>query len=453
MRVHFIAIGGAVMHNLAIALHKMGHNVTGSDDVIFEPSRSRLAKHGLLPEREGWDPERISEKLDVVILGMHARIGNPELERAHELGVNIQSFPEFLYRKVSDKKRIVIGGSHGKTTITAMIMHVLRYHGISFDYMVGSLVDGFDTMVGFREDSEIAVFEGDEYPASALDQRPKFHLYKPHISLISGISWDHINVFPGEQDYLEQFRIFIETTEVGGSLIYFMDDLRLRDIVRTSGRILDYIPYREHPAEIIHGKTYLSAEGNKYPVKIFGHHNMQNISGAMTICEVLGIGNENFYMAIQSFAGAGRRMQVLRETDETTVVLDFAHAPSKVRATVSAMKEQYPDRHLTAVLELHTFSSLSAGFLPRYSDSLSAADTAYVYFNPWTVTRKKLPEISADVILSAFNKHGLRVYSDASSLMNDLIGSEWKQTNLLIMTSGDFDGQDLESLAENIAVK
>ncbi len=450
MRVHFIAIGGAVMHNLAQALQHKGYTVTGSDDEIFEPSKSRLAAAGLLPDRMGWDAKRITPDIDVVILGMHAREGNPELERARELNLNIMSFPEFLYEQTKDKKRIVIGGSHGKTTITSMVMHVLKQQGILFDYMVGSIVEGFETMVGLSQESEIAVFEGDEYLTSALDRRPKFHLYNPHISLISGIAWDHMNVFPEEEDYLEQFRIFIEKTEVGGSLVYCMEDPVLQDLVKSSGRILDYIPYREHPFDNTNGETQLISNGDRYPVGVFGRHNMQNISAARTICELLGIDPESFYKAIASFRGAGRRLQLLGENGKSSVYLDFAHAPSKVMATTNAMKDRYPERHLVAILELHTFSSLNAEFLPRYTESMDPADTAIVYYNPKTVAHKKLPEISPGQVKEAFRKKGLMVYTDADKLMKCLIEDNWTDCNLLIMTSGNFDGQNLESLALSI---
>ncbi len=450
MRVHFIAIGGAVMHNLALALQGKGYRVSGSDDEIFEPSRGRLERGGLLPERTGWDPDRIGPDTDVVILGMHAREDNPELQRARELGIRIQSFPEFLYGQTRDKRRIVIGGSHGKTTITSMIMHVLKYHGIRFDYMVGSQVEGFETMVGLSEESGIAVFEGDEYLTSALDRRPKFHLYRPHISLISGIAWDHMNVFPREEDYLEQFRIFIEKTEVGGSLVYCMEDPVVQDLVKNSGRILDYVPYREHPFDDTSGSTLLIYNGNRFPVSVFGRHNMQNINGARTVCELLGIGHEDFYKAIASFKGAGRRMQLLGENGETAVYLDFAHAPSKVMATTSALKDRYPERHLVAVLELHTFSSLNAGFLPRYADSMDPADTAIVYYNPRTVEHKRLPPISAGQIKEAFRKEGLMVYTDSGRLVDCLSADDWAGCNLLVMTSGNFDEQDLEALAQRI---
>ncbi len=376
MKIHFIAVGGAVMHNMAIALHQKGYEITGSDDEIFEPSRSRLRKYGILPDKRGWNTEKITTDLDGVILGMHARDGNPELEEARKLGLQIQSFPEFLYEQTRDKTRVVIGGSHGKTTITSMIMHVLKFHDLSFDYMVGSIVEGFETMVGLSESSEIAVFEGDEYLSSALDRRPKFHLYKPHVALISGIAWDHMNVFPTYENYLEQFRIFIDKTEVGGTLIYSADDPEVTNLVKSSGRLLDYIPYRVHPNTIREGKTFLLDNEQEISVSVFGQHNMQNINGAKLVCETLGIKNEMFYEAIQNFTGAGKRMQLLQENEQTAIYLDFAHAPSKVRATTSALKEQYPESWLTAVLELHTFSSLNADFLPLYEATMLSADKA-----------------------------------------------------------------------------
>jgi UDP-N-acetylmuramate: L-alanyl-gamma-D-glutamyl-meso-diaminopimelate ligase len=450
MKVHFIAIGGAVMHNLAIALHKKGYRVSGSDDEIFEPSRSRLDRYDLLPEKQGWDPAKITPDLDTIILGMHARDGNPEMEKARQLGLQIQSFPEFLYEQTRDKTRVVIGGSHGKTTITSMIMHVLMFHDVSFDYMVGSIVEGFEIMVGLSESSDMAVFEGDEYLSSALDRRPKFHLYKPHIALISGIAWDHMNVYPTYENYLEQFRIFIDKTEVGGSLIYSADDPEVTNLVKSSDRLLDYIPYREHPNRIKEGKTRLIDDDREHSVSVFGQHNMQNINGAKLVCEMLGINNEMFYDAIQNFTGAGKRMQLLEENDQTAVYLDFAHAPSKVRATTSALKEQYPERWLTAVLELHTFSSLNADFLPLYNAAMMAADKAIVYFNPETVSHKKLPEVSVDQVKDAFNQPDLWVYNDTGKLMQDLLNSDWNRSNLLIMTSGNFDGQDLEAFAKSI---
>ena len=450
MKVHFIAIGGAVMHNLAIALHKKGYQVTGSDDEIFEPSRSRLKQFGLLPENAGWYPDNITADLDVVILGMHARAGNPELDKALDLNIPVRSFPEFLYDQTKDKKRVVIGGSHGKTTITSMVMHVLQFHHEKFDYMVGSQIEGFETMVGLSDNTELAVFEGDEYLTSTLDKRPKFHLYKPHIALISGIAWDHMNVFPSYDDYLDQFKAFIQQIEVGGILIYNSVDKELVEIIKSSGRLLDYIPYNQHPHRIQGNITYLVDGKQEYQVAVFGRHTMENINGARLVCNTLGISDARFYEAIQSFSGAGKRMQLLFENSGTSVYLDFAHAPSKVSATTTALKEQYPDRRLVAVLELHTFSSLNAEFIPLYQNALDKTDVAMVYFNPLTIEHKKLPPLTPDQVQKAFGRSDLLVFDDANKLMRELKRSDWTHTNLLIMTSGNFDGQNLEQLALDI---
>ena len=450
MKVHFIAIGGAVMHNLAIALHKKGCEVTGSDDEIFEPSRSQLEKHGLLPGDTGWNDERITTGLDTVILGMHAREDNPELKKALALGIPVRSFPEYLFEQTKNKKRIAIGGSHGKTTITSMVMHVLRTHDICFDYMVGSQIEGFETMVGLSDESGIAVFEGDEYLSSALDRRPKFHHYKPHIALLSGIAWDHMNVFPEYETYLDQFRIFIEQIEEGGMLIYCLEDPELVKLVRSSDHPLDFVSYRQHPNRIEVGKTFLKVRDTEYQVPVFGKHNMQNISGARLVCNTLGINDELFYKAIQSFPGAQKRMQLLAENQSTSVYLDFAHAPSKVKATSGALKEQFPHRKLVAVLELHTYSSLNAEFIPEYRDSLKTADTAMVYFNPRTIEHKKLPPLTKQEVKKAFGRPDLEVFNDANLLMHELRQRDWNHNNLLIMTSGDFDGQELENFALDI---
>jgi UDP-N-acetylmuramate: L-alanyl-gamma-D-glutamyl-meso-diaminopimelate ligase len=450
MKVHFIAIGGAVMHNLAIALHKKGYVVTGSDDEIFEPSRSRLDRYGLLPDHTGWNADRIIPGLDAVILGMHAREGNPELKKALELGIPVSSFPEYLFGQTKNKKRIVIGGSHGKTTITSMVMHVLKTHHVSLDYMVGSQIEGFETMVGLSDDSGIAVFEGDEYLSSALDRRPKFHLYKPNLALISGIAWDHMNVFPEYETYLEQFRIFIEKIEAGGTLIYCREDPEVASLVKSSRRDLDFIPYGEHPCEIRKERTYLLAGEGDYLVPVFGKHNMQNINGARIVCNKLDINDEMFYKAIQSFPGAKKRMQLLSKNQSTSVYLDFAHAPSKVRATSQAMKEQFPERKLVAVLELHTYSSLNERFIPQYRDSLNAADAAVVYFSNKTLEHKKLPPLTTDQVRTAFGRSDLQVYNEAGMLLRTLRMMDWNNCNLLIMTSGNFNGQDLEGFARGI---
>ncbi|HLN72858.1 MAG TPA: Mur ligase family protein, partial [Prolixibacteraceae bacterium] len=384
MRVHFIAIGGSAMHNLAIALHKKGYHVTGSDDEVFEPSKSRLKKLGLLPEREGWFEENITPELDAVILGMHARQDNPELLRAQELGLKIFSYPEYLYEQTKDKIRVVVGGSHGKTTITSMILHVLGYNGLKFDYMVGAQLEGFDTMVSLSEDAKIAVFEGDEYLSSPIDLRPKFHLYFPNIALLSGIAWDHINVFPTFPFYVEQFQKFVDMIQPNGSLIYYEGDENLRQIAANGREDIDKLPYWSHDSVIENGITYLVTDGKKIKLRIFGEHNLQNISGAQLVCCQLGLTDEQFYSAIAEFKGASRRLEVLAEKEDCVIFNDFAHSPSKLKATTEAVKKQFPDRKLVACLELHTFSSLKKDFLPQYKNCMNAADQAIVYFNPHT---------------------------------------------------------------------
>jgi UDP-N-acetylmuramate: L-alanyl-gamma-D-glutamyl-meso-diaminopimelate ligase len=376
MRVHFIAIGGAVMHNLAITLHRRGYRVTGSDDEIFEPSRSRLASYGLLPDKDGWDIGRITSDIDTIILGMHAKSNNPELIKAQDLGIKIMSFPEYLYDQTKNKKRIVVAGSHGKTTTTAMIMHVFRQNGIRFDYMVGSSVEGYETMVGLSDDSKIAVLEGDEYLTSPIDKRPKFHLYKPDIAVLNGISWDHMNVFPTCENYIEQFKIFVETITRGGTLIYFEEDLEVKKAALSSRQDIIKIPYKIHGH--FQNKTgFFAATHNRViPLKIFGEHNMQNLSAAREACFAAGISEEEFYSAIQSFNGTSKRLQKINENENGVVYLDFAHAPSKVKATVDAIADRYQGRNIIVCLELHTFSSLNIDFLPQYQGTLDQASAA-----------------------------------------------------------------------------
>ena len=382
MKVHFIAIGGAVMHNLAIALHKKGYQVTGSDDEIFEPSLSKLAQYGLLPLKFGWETSRITTDIDTIILGMHAKSDNPELIKAWQLGLKIMSFPEYLYEQTKEKKRIVVAGSHGKTTTTAMIMHVFRFLGIKFDYMVGSRIDGFETMVGLSDDAEIAVFEGDEYLTSALDKRPKFHLYMPDIAILNGIAWDHMNVFPTFENYIEQFRVFTEKISDGGSLIYFDGDEEVKKIALAAGGKIKKIPYNVHG--YFQNKTgfYAATHNRVVPVKIFGEHNMQNLSAAWEACIAVGVTEDNFYEAIKSFEGSAKRLQKLKENGNGVVYLDFAHSPSKVKATVEAIVARFPGRDIISCLELHTYSSLSMEFLPLYKGTLANATMAFVYFYP-----------------------------------------------------------------------
>ena len=388
MHVHFIAIGGSAMHNLAIALKRSGATVTGSDDEIFEPSRSRLKAHGLLPNQMGWDDHRISKDIDAIILGMHARKDNPELIAAQNQGLKIYSYPEFVYEQSKNQTRIVIGGSHGKTTITSMILHVMQYLNIETDYLVGALLEGFDCMVKFS-DAPYMVIEGDEYLSSPLDLRPKFHWYKPQIALLSGIAWDHINVFPTFENYVEQFKIFADDIEEGGSLVYFEEDHLLVDIVRTTNGIKT-IPYSTINYRIEDNITIVNHDHQDYSLQIFGEHNLQNLNGARLVLNQIGVSDHDFLTAIQSFTGAAKRLETIAENDNTTVFKDFAHSPSKLKATTKAVKSQFKNRRLIACMELHTFSSLKKDFLPQYKNAMAAADVAYVYFSPSVVAHKKI---------------------------------------------------------------
>ncbi len=418
MRVHFIAVGGAVMHNIAIALQRKGYLVTGSDDEIFEPSRSHLAAYGLLPEKYGWYPEIITADIDTVLLGMHARADNPELLRAIELGLRIMSFPEFLYEQTKNKKRIVIAGSHGKTTTTAMIMHVFKTLGLKFDFMVGSSIDGFDTMVGLSDDSPVAVFEGDEYLTSALDRRPKFHLYMPDIAVLNGISWDHMNVFPTFENYVEQFRIFTEKISDGGSLIYFADDPEVKKIADNASGNIKKIPYRVHG--YFQNKTgfYAATHNRTVRMRIFGEHNMQNLSAAKEACLAAGMAEDDFYSAISSFEGTSGRLQKLVENENGTVFLDFAHSPSKVKATVEAVASAYPGRNIIAIFELHTYSSLNIGFIPFYKGTLDKASQAFVYFNPRQFISKSLCHCQRQDVKKAFAGENIMVYNNSSEMFS-----------------------------------
>ncbi|HNW50500.1 MAG TPA: Mur ligase family protein [Prolixibacteraceae bacterium] len=450
MHIHFIAIGGSAMHNLAIALQKKGYVVTGSDDEIFEPSRSRLAQYGLLPKRMGWQPELISSKPDVIILGMHARSDNPELIRAQNLGLKIYSYPEYLYEQTKDKIRVVVGGSHGKTTTTSMIMHVLRYFDVEFDYMVGANLEGFDTMVSLKKSAKIAIFEGDEYLSSPIDLRPKFHLYKPHIALLTGIAWDHINVFPTFEKYVAQFRIFANSIEYKGSLIYFEGDEILNHIARNLRPDIRLFPYHTPASEIVRNQTSLIVGEKKVHLEVFGEHNLQNIAGAKQVCNQLGITYDQFYEAISSFKGSSRRLEVIAKNRQTTVFFDFAHSPSKLRATTKAVKEQFLNRELVAVMELHTFSSLKKDFLPQYKGTMDAADQAFVFYDPQTIAHKQLEKISELDVEEAFGGYRMEVYTNSDLLFQSLSKIDWKGKNLLIMSSGNFSGKDIKKFANSI---
>jgi UDP-N-acetylmuramate: L-alanyl-gamma-D-glutamyl-meso-diaminopimelate ligase len=449
-RVHFIAIGGAVMHNLAIILKKKGFCVSGSDDEIFEPSRSRLSEHNILPSEAGWNPDKIDRNIDFVILGMHARKDNPELLRAIELGIRIYSYPEYIYEMTSNKTRAVISGSHGKTTITAMIMHTLNYYNYMFDYLVGAKIEGMDFMVGLSDDSKAAILEGDEYFSSPLDSVPKFHYYRPHIALISGIAWDHINVYPTFEEYTGQFSAFIRKIEPGGVLIYNADDVHLKKIIKSLRNDIKAIPYAAHPHENDHGTINLLYNNEKIPVMIFGEHNMQNINGARLVCNQLGLKDAEFYEAISTFKGAAKRLQLVGSNDYTSIYSDFAHSPSKLEATVRAVKKHFPGRALVACMELHTFSSLNKNFLGNYKGTMDLADVPIVYFNPDTLIHKRLDMLGEDEVRNAFGSKGLMVFTEPGALVKKLISMDWKDRNLLMMSSGNFSGININELAVKI---
>ncbi|MFI5164117.1 MAG: UDP-N-acetylmuramate--L-alanine ligase [Bacteroidia bacterium] len=450
MKVHFIAIGGSVMHNLAIALHKKGYAVTGSDDEIEEPSKTRLEKLGLLPEQLGWDAKKIHKELDAVILGMHARLDNPELLRAQELGLKIYSYPEYIYEQTKDKIRIVIGGSHGKTTITAMILHVLKNCGKDFDYLIGAQVEGFDTMVKLTDSATVAVFEGDEYLASPIDKRPKFLLYKPDVALLSGIAWDHINVFPTFEKYVEQFKKYIDCIEQIGALIYCENDEEVKKLVAKARADIRTYPYSIPNYKIENGITYLLDEGKTYPLLVYGEHNLMNMNGARLVCKQVGISDEQFYNAISSFRGAAKRLELIVKNEHFAFYKDFAHSPSKVKATIQAVKSQFPERKLIACLELHTFSSLNENFLKEYLGTMDAADEAIVYFNPHTIEHKKLKPITEEQVKNSFGRKSLKVFTDSKILSQFIFEQNWKNQNLLMMSSGTFDGMDFKNLGEQI---
>lgn len=453
MRVHFISIGGSAMHNLALALNEKKYIVTGSDDEIFEPSKSRLEKAGLLPKEMGWFPEKITKEMDSIILGMHARADNPELMKAKELGIPIFSYPEYLYEHSKDKTRLVVGGSHGKTSITAMILHVLQNLQMPIDYMVGAQLKGFNTMVKLSEDAKVMVLEGDEYLSSPIDRRPKFHLYKGNIAILSGIAWDHINVFPTFENYLEQFKIFIDTLEPNATLIYCSTDEELKKLVESHPRAdITKISYKDHLHKIDNGITSLITNEKEYPLLIFGYHNMQNLQAAYFACKELGVSDEDFYRSIQSFKGASKRLELIAMNSSlgSRVFKDFAHSPSKLKATIQAVKNQFENQILVACMELHTFSSLNKEFLQEYKSSMSLADRAIVYYNHHTIEHKRLENVSPEEVKSAFGRDDILIFNDSNELKSFLDKQNWQNTNLLLMSSGNYDGIDVDVFAQEL---
>ena len=446
MNIHFIAIGGSAMHNLALALKDKGYYITGSDDVIYEPSRTRLENRDLLPNAMGWFPEKISNNLDAVILGMHAREDNPELVKARELNLKIYSYPEFLFEQSKERTRVVIGGSHGKTTITSMVLHVLKYHEKEVDYMVGAQLNGFDNMVHLTEENDFIVLEGDEYLSSAIDRRPKFHLYQPNIALISGIAWDHINVFPSFEKYLDQFKVFIESIVKGGILVYNEEDENIKKLVSETTNTIRKHPYTTPEYRVENEKTLLETPEGDMPVAIFGKHNLQNLAGAKWICQHMGIDEDDFYEGIATFSGASKRLEKMAESNKAILYKDFAHSPSKVLATTNAVKQQYEKKHVLACLELHTYSSLNAEFLEEYRGALDAADEAVVFYSPEAVNEKRLQPISEEQIFKAFDRKDLKVYTEPENFKDFLKANDFDNTVLLLMSSGTYGGLDLEEV-------
>jgi len=450
MKIHFIAIGGSAMHNLALAMHNKGYEVAGSDDAIFEPSKTRLENKGLLPKEMGWFSDKITSNIDAIILGMHAKEDNPELLKAKELGLTIYSYPEFLYEQSKGKTRVVIGGSHGKTTITSMILHVMKYHNIEVDYMVGAQLEGFDTMVHLTQENDFIVLEGDEYLSSPIDRRPKFHLYKPNIALISGIAWDHINVFPTYENYLEQFEIFIDQITNGGILIYNEEDKDLKALAENTTNPIRKIPYGTPEYTVEKGTTFLETPEGAMPIEVFGKHNLNNLNGAKWICQNMGVDEADFYEAIASFKGASKRLEKISENKDRVIFKDFAHSPSKVKATTDAVKEQYPDRVLVACLELHTYSSLNAEFLKEYESALDSADIAVVFYSPEAVKIKRLDEVTQEQIAKSFNRNDLIIYTNPKEFEEYLYKLNLKNAILLLMSSGNYGGLNLNVLIEKI---
>jgi UDP-N-acetylmuramate: L-alanyl-gamma-D-glutamyl-meso-diaminopimelate ligase len=449
MQLHFIAIGGSAMHNLAIALSKKGYTVTGSDDVLFEPSKSRLNKYGLLPDKMGWDQNNIHSGLDAVILGMHAREDNPELLKAQQLGLKIYSYPDYIYENSKNKIRVVVGGSHGKTTITSMILHVLKECKKDFDYLVGAQLEGFETMVRLTDKAPIIVIEGDEYLASPIDKRPKFHIYKANIAIISGIAWDHINVFPTFDNYIEQFRIFLKTIMPGGIMIFCDEDEVLQRIVKDSTGLYS-IPYRTPKYTINEGVTELVTPEGNISLNIFGKHNLLNLNAARLACQQLGISDPTFFNAIRTFQGAAKRLESLGKNAHTAIYKDFAHSPSKLKATIEAVKQQFPDRQLVSVIELHTFSSLNKDFLKEYEGSMNITDEAIVFIDQHTFSQKRIEPYDENAVKAAFGNEKLKFFNNPDIMVSFLQHINFKGKNLLLMSSGNFGGIDLSELAISV---
>ena len=443
MRIHFISIGGSVMHQLAIALKRKGYEVTGSDDEIFEPAAGNLKNEGLLPANNGWFPTLLTKEIDAVILGMHAKQDNPELAKAKELGLKIYSFPEYIFHESLHKKRVAVGGSHGKTTTTAMIMHALKDMNFDFDYLVGASLFGFDQSVKIT-DAPVIVCEADEYPASTIERRPKFHFLFPHIAVLTGIAWDHINVFPTFDFYIEQFIIFINKIEKNGFLIYNETDKVLKELVEKNARKdLNYIPYSLPHHTIVKGITTVGVGNAKTDLKVFGNHNLLNLQAAYLVCKELGMEDEAFAKAIATFEGAAKRLELVAQKSNCNIYRDFAHAPSKVKASINAVKEQFPDKKLNAVLELHTFSSLDKNFMSEYKGAMDKADEAIIFYSKHALELKRMNFLEPGVVKNGFQKENLEVITERKNLEEKLKSYSFNNTNFLFMSSGNYDGMNI----------
>jgi len=447
-KVHFIGIGNSVMQNLAIALHKKGMIVSGSDETISDLATSRLQQNGIMPKDKKWHSERITQELDSVIFSQYVPADNIELLKAQELGIKVYSYPEFLYEQCKNKVRVVIGGSNGKTTITSLIIHALTFNNFDVDFLIGAELEGFDTMVQLTNEAQLIIIEGDENIASSIEPCPKFHFYKAHIGLISGIAWDHANVFPSFYIYIDQFRQFIDSIEEGGSLVYCDNDIMVKRLVEEHSKDLEKIPYKTHPYETFDNKNFLIVDSGRIPLTVFGEYNMQNIAGALQICRMLGLTDQMFYTAMLTYKGTSKRLQLLGKNDSVNVYLDFAHSPSKLSATIKAVRQQFPKRHLVACMELHSSSSLSESFIEQYNGTMDLADTRFVYYNPSTTKGKKI--VDAEQVFNAFGNAQLKVFTDQAELLKEIKSIEWQNKNLLFMSSGDFSGVNFTEIVEEV---
>ncbi len=444
MRIHLISIGGAVMHNLALELQAVGHKITGSDDEIYNPSYDRLDKAGLLPQQMGWDASRITQDIDLILLGMHARPDNPELQRAQKLKLEIQSFPEFIGQHAKGKIQIVVAGSHGKTTTTSMIMHALKENEVEFDYLVGAQLEGFERMVRLS-DAEIIVIEGDEYLSSPIDRQPKFLHYDPDYLILTGVQWDHMNVFPTMDSYVASFMTLLDQLKSECHVFYDETDDNLSQIIEEKSWPFFKEGYKEIPYQIKNGK--FNIRGQERALGIMGSHNMKNISAAVYVLSKLNLEHEVIYDAMASFAGAAKRQDIVLDTDDLVIYRDFAHAPSKVRATLKGIRELYPDRYVIAACELHTFSSLNKAFLPQYSGAMTSADSAVVFYSPHTLEIKKMPALDFDYIKKCFERADLNIFTESEDLHEFLIAEKQRVPCVfLLMSSGTFGGLNLDRL-------